>query len=164
MVPDMKLKILLLPFLAATAWSPLLAQSTAPSGTLEAEEHGQHEHWRHHHGEWFLKKLNLSDDQRNQIKQFRSDNKPAFRTAMLNLLTAQKSLQDAIYKNPKDEATISSLSASVTNARTQLALQKANFYAALQNILTPEQKQQLDQMHQKRQDWLQKRIDRLNAS
>jgi Spy/CpxP family protein refolding chaperone len=160
MVPDMKLKVLLLPLLAATAWSPLLAQSTAPSGSPEAEEHGQHEHWRHH-GEWFLKKLNLSDDQRNQIKQFRSDNKPAFKTAMLNLLTAQKSLQDAIYKNPKD---IPSLSASVTSARTQLALQKANFYAALVNILTPEQKQQLEQMHQKRQDWLQKRIDRLNAS
>jgi Spy/CpxP family protein refolding chaperone len=160
MVRDMKLKILLLPLLAATAWSPLLAQSTTPSASPEAEGH---HHWRHH-GEWFLKKLNLSDQQRDQIKKFRSDNKPAFKTAMLNLLTARKSLQDAIYKNPNDEATISSLSASVNSARTQLTIQKANFYAMLVSVLTPEQKQTLEQMHQKRQDWLQKRIDHLNES
>ena len=83
---------------------------------------------------------------------------------MLNLLTARKSLQDAIYKNPNDEATISSLSASVNSARTQLTMQKANFYAMLVRVLTPEQKQTLEQMHQKRQDWLQKRIDHLNES
>jgi Spy/CpxP family protein refolding chaperone len=160
MVRDMKLKILLLPLLAATAWSPLLAQSTTPSASPEVEGH---HHWRHH-GEWFLKKLNLSDQQRDQIKKFRSDNKAAFKTAMLNLLTARKSLQDAIYKNPNDEATISSLSASVNSARTQLTIQKAKLYATLVSVLTPEQKQTLEQMHQKRQDWLQKRIDHLNES
>jgi Spy/CpxP family protein refolding chaperone len=160
MVLDMKLKFLLLPLLAATAWSPLLAQSTAPSGSPEG---AQHEHWRHH-GEWFLEKLNLSDQQRDQIKKFRSDNKAAFRTAMLNFLTAQKSLQDAIYKNPNDEPTISSLSASVNSARTQLTMQRAKLYATIVSVLTPEQRQTLDQMHQKHQDRLQKRIDRLNQS
>jgi Spy/CpxP family protein refolding chaperone len=160
MVLSMKLKFLLLPLLAATAWSPLLAQSTDPSAS---PEDAQHQHWRHH-GEWFLEKLNLSDQQRDQIKKFRSDNKAAFRTAMLNLLSAEKSLQDAIHKNPTDEATISSLSASVNSAKTQLTMQRAKLHAMIVGILTPEQRQTLDEIHQKNQDRLQKRIDRLNQS
>ncbi|HEX7193446.1 MAG TPA: hypothetical protein VF207_00650, partial [Chthoniobacterales bacterium] len=92
----MKLKFLLLPVLAVTAWGSVLAQSTGPSASPEGARHGQ---WGHGQ-EGFLEKLNLSDEQRNQIKKFRADNKGAFRTAMLNLLTAEKSLQDAIYKSP----------------------------------------------------------------
>jgi Spy/CpxP family protein refolding chaperone len=83
---------------------------------------------------------------------------------MLNLLTAEKSLQDAIYKNPADEATISSLSASVNSARTQLTMQRAKLNAAIAGLLTPEQRQIWDEMHRKQQDRLQKRIDHLNQS
>jgi len=160
MVLSMKLKFLLLPLLAATAWSSLLAESTDPSVSPEA---GQHQNW-HHHAEWFLKKLNLTDQQREQIKKFRSDNKATFRTAMLNFLTAEKSLQDAIHKNPTDEATISSLSASANSARTQLTIQRAKLQALIASVLTSEQRQTWDEMHQKRQERLQKRIDRLNQS
>jgi Spy/CpxP family protein refolding chaperone len=156
----MNLKFLLMPLLAATAWSSLLAESTDPSASPEGS---QHQHWRHH-GEWFFKKLNLSDQQREQIKKFRSDNKVAFRTAMLNFLTAEKSLQDAMHKNPTDEATISSLSASANSARTQLTMQRAKLQALIASVLTPEQRQSWDDMHQKRQERLQKRIDRLNQS
>jgi Spy/CpxP family protein refolding chaperone len=156
----MKLKFLLLPLFAATAWSSLLAQSTDPSASPEGAPQPQ---WRHR-GEWFLKKLNLSDQQRDQIKKFRSDNKAAFRTAMLNFLTAEKSLRDAIHKNPADEATISSLSASSNSARTQLTIERAKLHAMIASVLTPEQRQTWDEMHQKNQDRLQKRIDRLNQS
>jgi periplasmic protein CpxP/Spy len=160
MVLRMKLKFLLLPLLAATAWSPLLAQSTDPAASPEV---GNHQHWRHH-GEWFLDKLNLSDQQRDQIKKFRADNRGVFRTAMLNFLTAEKTLRDAIHKNPTDEATISSLSASANSARTQLTIQRAKIQAQIASILNPEQRQTWDAMHEKNQDRLQKRIDRLNQS
>jgi Spy/CpxP family protein refolding chaperone len=160
MVLDMKLKLLLLSLLAATAWSPLLALSTDPTASPEV---GNHQHWRHH-GERFLDKLNLTDEQRDQIKKFRADNKAAFRTAMLNYLTAEKALREAIHKNPTDEATISSLSASVNGARTQMTKQRAKMQALIASILTPEQHQTWDQMYEKSQDRLQKRIDRLNQS
>jgi Spy/CpxP family protein refolding chaperone len=160
MILAMKLKFLLLPLLVATAWSSLLAESTDSSVSPEV---AQHQHWRPP-GERFLKKLNLTDQQREQIKKFRSDNKAAFRTAMLNFLTAEKSLQDAIHKNPADEATISSLSASANSARTQLTIQRAKLRALVASVLTPEQRQTWDEMHQKNQDRLQKRIDRLNQS
>jgi Spy/CpxP family protein refolding chaperone len=157
---DMKLKLLLLPLLAAMAWSPVLAQSTDPAASPEA---GNHQRWRNH-GERFLDKLNLSDQQRDQIKKFRADNRAAFRTAMLNYLTAEKALREAIHKNPTDEATISSLSASANSARTQMTIQRAKIQALIASILTPEQHQTWDQMHEKNQDRLQKRIDRLNQS
>jgi Spy/CpxP family protein refolding chaperone len=160
MVLDMKSKFLLVALLAATAGSPLLAQSDSPSAS---PEDAQHRHWKHQ-GEWFLNQLSLSDQQRAQIRKFRSDSKPAFRTAMLNFLTAEKSLQDAIHKNPTDEATISSLSASVNSARTQLIMQRAKLHAMISSVLTPEQRQTWDEIHQKNQDRFQKRIDRLNQS
>jgi Spy/CpxP family protein refolding chaperone len=160
MALDMKLKLLLLPLLAAMAWSPVLAQSTDPAASPEA---GNHQRWRNH-GERFLDKLNLSDQQRDQIKKFRADNRAAFRTAMLNYLTAEKALREAIHKNPTDEATISSLSASANSARTQMTIQRAKIQALIASILTPEQHQTWDQMHEKNQDRLQKRIDRLNQS
>jgi Spy/CpxP family protein refolding chaperone len=160
MAEGMKLKFLLLAVLAVTAWGSVLAQSTGPSASPEGARHGQ---WGHGQ-EGFLEKLNLSDDQRNQIKKFRADNKGAFRTAMLNLLTAEKSLQDAIYKSPGDEATISSLSASVNSARTQLTMQRAKLTAMIAGLLTPEQRQIWEEMHRKQQDRLQKRIDHLNQA
>jgi len=160
MAEDMKLKFLLLPLLATAAWGSVLGQSTGPSASPETGHHGK---WGNG-GEGFLEKLNLSEEQRDQIRKFRADNKGTFRTAMLNLLTAEKSLQDAIYKNPADEATISSLSASVNSARTQLTMQRAKLNALIAGLLTPEQRQVWDEMHMEQQERLQKRIDRLNQS
>jgi Spy/CpxP family protein refolding chaperone len=156
----MKLKFLLVLLLAVTAWGSVLAQSNGPSASPESDRRGEGGRGR----EGFLEKLNLSDEQRNQIRKFRSENEVAFRTAMLNLLTAEKSLQDEIYKNPADDATISSLSASVNNARTQLTTQRAKLNALIAGLLTPEQRQIWDEMHKNQQDRLQKRIDRLNQS
>jgi Spy/CpxP family protein refolding chaperone len=152
-------RIFWLVMLLATTVS-VLAQSSEPSAS---PEDGYRHHWRHGR-ERFLERLNLSEQQRDQIKKFRSDNKGAFRTAMLNFLTAERTLQDAIYKNPTDEATISSLSASANSARTQLTIQRAKLQAMIGGVLTPEQRQTWDQMHQKRQDRMQKRIERLSQS
>jgi|SRR5215470_1466445 len=160
MAEGMKLKFLLVPLLAVTVWGSVLAESSGPSASPES---GRREEWGRGR-EGLLEKLNLSDEQRNQIKKFRSENKVAFRTAMLNLLTAEKSLEDAIYKNPADDATISSLSASVNSARTQLTMQRAKLDALIAGLLTPEQRQIWDEMHKNQQDRLQKRIDRLNRS
>jgi periplasmic protein CpxP/Spy len=121
------------------------------------------EHWRGHlHGFW--KALNLTDAQRQQVHQLMDSNKPARKSLMLNLFNAQKALQDAIAKNPTDEATIRSLSATVNNAKTELVVQRAKIRSQIVSILTPEQKQQLAQWDQKREARLQKRIDRLNGA
>ena len=138
--------------------SSLHAQSADASPSATAEAHNWH---RNHHGFW--KALNLTDAQRQQVHQLMESDKSAAKSLKLNLLNAEKALQDAIAKNPNDEATIRSLSATVGNARTELTVQRAKARSQIVGVLTPEQKQQLAQWDQKRQDRLQKRIDHLNG-
>jgi Spy/CpxP family protein refolding chaperone len=73
-------------------------------------------------------------------------------------------LHEAIAKNPNDETTIRSLSATVGNARTELTVARAKIRSQLVAILTPEQKEKLTQLDQKREDRFQKRLDRLNGT
>jgi periplasmic protein CpxP/Spy len=156
----MKSKLLLIAAVSALGIGSLHAQSADASPSATTEE--QHQ-WRgHHHGFW--KALDLSDAQRQQLHQLLQSDKSANKSLMLNLLNAEKALHEAITKNPNDEATIRSLSATVGNARTELTVRRAKIRSQLTGILTPEQKEKLAQLDQKRESRLQKRIDRLNGA
>ena len=149
-------------FATVNAQVPSASASASASGSPEfAGHHG----WGHHHGfRAELKHLNLTDAQKQQVKQFFSDNKQTFRTNMLNLLKAKQAVDSAIEKNPSDESTIRSLSANVGTAQTELAAQRAKFDAFLQSILTTEQKQTLTTLQQKRDAWIQSHITRLSQT
>jgi Spy/CpxP family protein refolding chaperone len=156
----MKLKLLLVAAVSVLGISALHAQSAdaSPSASIE----GRHYGYAHRHGFW--KALNLTDAQRQQVHQMMDASKSATKSMRLNLLNAQKALQEAIAKNPNDEATIRSLSATVGTAKTELTVQRAKLRSQFVSILTADQQQLFAQRDQKRQDRLQKRIDRLNGS
>jgi protein CpxP len=156
----MKLKLLMVAAVSALGISSLHAQSAdaSPSATTEEQPQSQ----KHHHGFW--KALNLTDAQRQQLHQMLQSDHSANKGLMVNLLNAQKALHDAIVKNPNDEATIRSLSATVGNAKTELTVQRAKIRSQIVGVLTPEQKEKLAQLDQKRDSRLQKRIDHLNGA
>jgi len=166
----MKWKSLLICAAALMSFATLNAQ--VPSASASASESpsaspetGGHHGWGHHHGFGEqLKQLNLTDAQKQQVKQFFSDNKQAFKTNMLNLLKAKQAVDSAIEKNPSDESTIRSLSANVGTSQTELAAQRAKFDAFLQSILTTEQKQTLTTLQQKRDARIQSQISRLSQT
>ena len=151
---------------ALTGFATLNAQTPSASASASASaETGEHHGWREHHGFGFLlKQLNLTDSQKQQVKQYFSDNKQAFKTDMLNLLKAKQAVDSAIEKNPSDESTIRSLSANVASAQTELSAQRAKFAAFLQSILTSEQKQTLTTLQQKRDAKIQEHISHLSES
>jgi Spy/CpxP family protein refolding chaperone len=153
---------------ALTGFSALEAQTPSASASASGSaspETGEHHGWGHHHGfGFFLKQLNLTDAQKQQVKQYFSDNKQAFKTQMLNLMKAKQAVDLAIEKNPSDESTIRSLSANVASAHTELSAQRAKFIAFLQSILTSEQKQTLTTLQQKRDAKIQEHISRLSQS
>jgi Spy/CpxP family protein refolding chaperone len=151
---------------ALTGFSTLSAQTPSATASASASaETGEHHGWgRHHEFGFLLKQLNLTDAQKQQVKQYFSDNKQTFKTNMLNLLKAKQSVQSAIEKNPSDESTVRSLSANVASAQTELSAQHAKFDVFLQSILTPEQKQTLTTLQQKRDARMQAHIDRLSQS
>ena len=154
----MKLKLLMVAAVSMLGICSLHAQSADASPSAKIE--GQNLWHRYHHGFW--KALNLSDAQHQQVHDMVASNKSSTKSLMVNLLNAEKAMQDAIAKNPSDEATIRSLSTTVGNARTELTVQRAKFRSEIVTVLTPEQKQQLAQWDEKRQNRVQKRIDRLN--
>jgi periplasmic protein CpxP/Spy len=156
----MKLKLLMVAAVSALGISSLHAQSADASPSATAE--GQHQ-WHAHHLD-FWKALNLTDAQRQQLHQMLQNDKSANKGLMVNLVTAEKALHEAIVKNPNDETTIRSLSATVGNAKTELTVQRAKIRSQLVTILTPEQKQKLAELDQKRENRFQKRLDRLNGT
>jgi Spy/CpxP family protein refolding chaperone len=165
----MQCKPLIICVAALAGFATLNAQdpsaSTSASGSASTETGKFHGGWGHHHGFWFLlKQLNLTDAQKQQVKQYFSDNKQAFKTNLLNMLKAKQAVDAAIEKNPSDDATIRSLSANVASAQTELSAQRAKFDAFLQSILTAEQKQTLTTLQQKRDARIQAHIDRLSQS
>jgi periplasmic protein CpxP/Spy len=155
----MKLKLLMIAAVSALGVCSLHAQSADASPSATTEEQPQSH--KHHHGFW--KALNLTDAQRQQLHQMLQSDHSANKGLMLNLLNAQKALHEAIVKNPNDEATIRSLAATVGNAKIELTVQRAKIRSQIVGILTPEQKQKLAQLDQKRDSRLQKRIDHLNG-
>jgi Spy/CpxP family protein refolding chaperone len=156
----MKLKLVMVAAVSALGICSLHAQSAdaSPSATTE----GQHQWQAHHHGFW--KALNLTDAQRQQLHQMLQNDKSGNKSLMINLVNARKALYEAIAKNPNDETTIRSLSATVGSARTELTVQRAKIRSQLVAILTPEQKEKLAQLDQKRESGFQKRLDRLNGA
>jgi Spy/CpxP family protein refolding chaperone len=162
----MKWKSLIVCAVALTGFATLNAQTPSPSASGSASaETGEHHGWRGHHGFGFLlQQLNLTDAQKQQVKQYFSDNKQAFKTNMLNLMKAKQAVDSAIEKNPSDESTIRSLSANVASAQTELSAQHAKFAAFLQSILTSEQKQTLTTLQQKRDAKIQEHISQLSQT
>jgi Spy/CpxP family protein refolding chaperone len=156
----MKLKLLMVAAVSALGICSLHAQSADASPSATAE--GQHQWQARHHGFW--KALDLTDAQRQQLHQMLQNDKSANKGLLINLVNAQKALHEAIAKNPNDETTIRSLSATVGSARTELTVQRAKIRSQLVAILTPEQKEKLAQLDQKRESRFQKRLDRLNGT
>jgi len=156
----MKSKLLMIAAVSALGICSLHAQSADASPSATTEEQPQSH--KHHHGFW--KALNLTDAQQQQLHQTLQSDHSANKALILNLLNAQKALHAAIVKNPNDEATIRSLSATVGNAKTELTVQRAKIRSQIVGVLTPEQKEKLAQLDQKRDSRLQKRIDRLNGA
>jgi Spy/CpxP family protein refolding chaperone len=149
-------------FAAVNAQDQSAPASASPSASAATEQH--HRWGRHHEIGYVLKQLNLTDAQKQQVKQYFSDNKQTFRNDVMNLLKAKQAVNSAIEKNPSDDANIRSLSANAANTQAELAAQRAKFNVFLQSILTSEQKQTLATLQQKRDSKIQARIDRLSQS
>src|SRR5258708_24082621 len=114
----MKWKSLLVCAAALMGFATLNAQvpsasASASASTSASPEAGEHHGCGHHHrfAELF-KQLNLTDAQKQQVKQYLLDNKQAFQTNILNLFKYKQAVNTAIEKNPSDESTIRSLSAN----------------------------------------------------
>ncbi|HMH33115.1 MAG TPA: hypothetical protein VK543_08785 [Puia sp.] len=131
-------KFLFTSLFALAVGSVAMAQQ-APQN--KAQDHPYHHRHHHHQGMALSKTLNFSDQQKQQLKEMRQD----FRKKMADL-------------NKNENITVKEM-------RDRKAALIRDQKTAFQNLLTPEQKNKLDDirknMAQKRQDMASRRIDKM---
>lgn len=124
-----------------------LGASLAFAGPGEGHKHGKqgmHGKGGAAHMERMAEKLNLSEGQKIQMEELRKgfevQNEPLW-TAMKQTKTEMKAAHEA-----GDTARVEALRATVEQQRNQMKAQREAQHAQMMNILTPEQRTQLEAM------------------
>jgi len=115
-----------------------------------------------------LAALNLTDAQKEQVRDIRDRHRQESQAAMDHLAAVQQQQREAIETFPINEAAITSLSQDLAQAQVEVALQEARLNADIWAVLTPEQQAQLNKiradqqarMNQRRQQMEQRRQNR----
>ena len=144
---------------ALIACGPLHAQSADATASPSPGESEQFDHWRGHgHHGWIWKKLNLTDDQKAQIKSIRQNMRPQIRPALAAVLKARMQLMQDI---DSGNATTADTTALAT-AQVQLWTLRATQWNQIKALLTPDQQNTLSNFKQKMKTRTQNMIDKLS--
>jgi Spy/CpxP family protein refolding chaperone len=152
----MKPKYFVAPLMAIVACTSLQAETSEPA-TSPNPSYGEDGHWRHHHA-WIWRKLNLTDTQKQDIKQYRT----AFRSALASYLSARQALLAAIKSNPATQPAASELATAEANL---MALRvKQEQYIARPGFLVGDQVTTWQNFQAERTARIQERINKLNQA
>jgi Spy/CpxP family protein refolding chaperone len=154
----MRLTYLITPIIAIVACSSLQAQ-TPDASPSPGSGYSQHGHWRHHHA-WIWRNLNLTDTQKQNIKQYRATNKAAFQSALASYLSAKQAVLDAIKNNQSTQPTAATLATAEANLLA-LRVKQEQFIASL---LTGDQIATWQNFQNERATRIQNRINKLRQA
>jgi Spy/CpxP family protein refolding chaperone len=144
--------------MAIVACTSLQAETSEPA-TSPNPSYGEDGHWRHHHA-WIWGKLNLTDKQKQDIKQYRTNNKTAFRSALASYLSARQALLAAIKSNAATQPTASELATAEANLMA-LRVKQEQYIAS---ILVGDQVTAWQNFQAERTARMQERINKLNQA
>ncbi|WP_322995267.1 Spy/CpxP family protein refolding chaperone [Castellaniella sp.] len=146
---------------AAFAAAPLAA-SAAPSSTSDgqryhqsADHHSGQKHMHQHgdrgqRGDRWLRGLDLSQAQKDQIFQIRHDQEKAVYDQKQALNAAATTLRELSRTQPFDQAKAKQAAEALGQAKGQLALLQAQTMAEVHAVLTPEQQKKLTERQAKK--------------
>jgi len=107
--------------------------------------------------------LNLSADQRTQIKAILVNEKDTLAPLLAALHDARKNLRAAIRAGDANETAVRAASAKVAGAEADLAVERMKLYGKIAPLLTDAQKQQLAELQQRADDFVDHVIARLGS-
>jgi protein CpxP len=90
-----------------------------------------------------LQALNLTDTQKDQVKQLMQQYRQQNQTAADGLRTAMDAQRKAVETIPADEGLIRSTTPALVEAETEMAIQQARLQAEIFALLTPDQQAQV---------------------
>jgi Spy/CpxP family protein refolding chaperone len=163
----MRPKYFVAPLMAIVACTSLQAETSEPA-TSPNPSYGEDGHWRHHHA-WIWRKLNLTDTQKQDIKEYRTKNRTAFRSALASYLSARQALLVAIKSNAATQPAASELATAEANLATAeanlMALRvKQEQYIARPGFLVGDQVTTWQNFQAERTARIQERINKLNQA
>jgi Spy/CpxP family protein refolding chaperone len=157
----MKLKYFLVPIFALIACGPLHAQSADATASPSPGESQDFGHWRgHHRHAWIWRKLNLTDQQKEQIKSIRQGMKTQVRPALAAVLKARLQLMQDI--DSGNQAAVATDTTALANAQAQLWTLRATQWNQIKGVLTADQQNTLSTFKQKMETRTQDRINELS--
>jgi protein CpxP len=89
-----------------------------------------------------LQALNLSDTQKDQVKQLLQQSREQNRAAAAQLRTAMDAQRKAVESIPADEGLIRSTTQALVEAQTEMAIQQSRLQGEIFAMLTPAQQDQ----------------------
>jgi Spy/CpxP family protein refolding chaperone len=104
-----------------------------------------------------LRRLSLTDAQREQVREIQQRYREQGRTASQRLSEAAEKQRQAIETLPVDETLITSATQDMTQAQVDVAIQQARLHADVWSVLTPEQQAQATQLRAERKARLEQR-------
>ena len=130
--------------LLGLAWATrLFAQTVDPAAADKPKlpARPQWEQRRH----LFWDRLNLTDEQKEKLKQIREEDRQSLRSAWAEAKIAQESLHAALLANPENTAEIQAKATNWANALSTRTVQLALHEAKVSQVLTPEQRVAFDE-------------------
>ena len=98
-------------------------------------------------------RLELTDDQKSQIKNTLSGEKDALKPLMMALHEARTNLRESIRAKDANESAVRAASAKVASAEADLAVERMKIFAKLSPILTEEQRAKISEMESRMDDF-----------
>ena len=100
-----------------------------------------------------MKGLNLTDDQKAQIKTILRAEKNTLQPLLSQLHAARENLRATIQAGDANETTVRAASAQVAAVEADLAVERMKIYGKIAPVLTNEQRQQISDFRQRADDF-----------
>jgi Spy/CpxP family protein refolding chaperone len=147
--------------LMIAALAVVMASAVAKSQTADTTTAPPpaHPHF-HHMGFWgprMAEKLNLTDEQKTQMKAIWQKEKPTMKPLMQQMHQIDQQLHQYA-EGTFDQAKVQALAQQKAGVQSQITVQETSVHNQMYQLLTPEQKTQLQQLEAQHQQQMQERM------
>lgn len=111
-----------------------------------------------------LSQIDLSDDQKSQIKAILDDEHGKMAPLREGSRKAHHALADAVHAPAFDEGAVRAATAQAAGVEADLAVERARLASRVRSVLKPDQQKQLDALRQQFFDRMQERAGRHRAA
>jgi periplasmic protein CpxP/Spy len=111
-----------------------------------------------------LASLDLTDDQKSQMKAILKDEGPRIEPLIDRVLSTKKDLFDAVHGRTFDEQSVRSASSAAAQASADMAVEKARMVARMRDVLTDDQQGRLETIHKEFEERFEKRIGQMRSN